>query len=110
MPSCNIPEQKIVDLLKNRDKETFVWVYNKYAAPLYGIITKMIKDQSVADDVLTISFARIWKQSHSLQHFNGRLFIWMHNITRDVVMEVMNKNIRDENTQVNMSSVGASLA
>lgn len=83
-------------LLKNRNEQAFSYLYDNYSGALLGIVTAIISDREVANDVLQNVFVNIWRKIESYDPSKGRLFTWMLNIARNAsIDELRSKGYRD---------------
>ncbi|MGI8598794.1 MAG: RNA polymerase sigma factor [Chitinophagaceae bacterium] len=81
-------ENELVALLRNKNEQAFSYLYDNYAAALYGVITQIIiKDIEISNDVLQEVFINIWKKIDSYDSSKGRLFTWMFNIARNAAID-----------------------
>jgi RNA polymerase sigma factor (sigma-70 family) len=80
-------EEELVSLLKNKDVSAFNALYDNYSAALYGVITRIIPAEEIAQDVLQNVFIKIWKSFESYDQGKGRLFTWMLNIARNSAID-----------------------
>jgi RNA polymerase sigma factor (sigma-70 family) len=82
-------EPELVELLKQREQSAFSYLYDNYAAALYGIILSIVPDRELANDVLQEVFVKIWKQVTLYDASKGRLFTWMMNIARNASIDML---------------------
>lgn len=54
---------------------------------MYGVVSRIITRESIAEEVLQDSFLRIWERIDSYDPEKGRLFTWMLNITRNLAID-----------------------
>jgi RNA polymerase sigma-70 factor (ECF subfamily) len=54
---------------------------------LYGVITRIIADENIAEEVLHDAFLRVWERIDSYDPKKGRLFTWMLNLTRNLAID-----------------------
>ena len=80
-------EKELVRLLKANDKAAFEYLYDHYAAGLYGIVRRIVRDDDKADDVMQDAFIKIWKKMAYYHSDRGTLFTWMLNITRHTAID-----------------------
>lgn len=80
-------EKELVTLLRANDKAAFEYLYDHYAAGLYGIICRILRDDDKADDVMQDSFIKIWKKIAYYDTDRGTLFTWMLNIARHTAID-----------------------
>lgn len=62
-------------------------VYTLYSAALFGVITRMVNDDHLAEDILQEAFVKIWNNAGSYDKTKGRLFTWMLNICRNSAID-----------------------
>jgi len=65
----------------------FEYLYDHYSGALYGVASRIISKESVAEEVLHDAFLRIWERIESYDPGKGRLFTWMLNITRNLAID-----------------------
>lgn len=95
-------EQELVSLLKSRDSKAFDYLYDKYSGSLYTIITQIVDDMELANDVLQEVFINIWRRIESYDPLRGRLFTWMLNIARNASIDTL-RSKSFQNSQKNQS-------
>lgn len=78
-----------MSLLKSRDQNAFTYLYDNYAGALNGIITRMVEDAQLAEDILQDAFVKIWNNFGQYDTTKGRLFTWMINITRNLTIDTL---------------------
>jgi RNA polymerase sigma factor (sigma-70 family) len=82
-------EDELVMLIKQRDQPAFAYLYDNYGAALNGVITKLVDDNTLAEDILQESFLKIWNNFGNYDASKGRLFTWMLNITRNLTIDTL---------------------
>jgi RNA polymerase sigma factor (sigma-70 family) len=82
-----ISEEDLIALLRAQDKRAVSVLYDKYAAALYGVVLKIVKEEEIAEDVLQEAFVKIWSTFDSYDASKGRLFTWMLNVTRNLSID-----------------------
>lgn len=83
----SIEEQKIVRLLKAKDKQAINLLYKHYSISLYGVILAIVHQEDVAQDVLQEAFVKIWHNGTTYDDSKGRLFTWLVNICRNTAID-----------------------
>ena len=89
-------ENELVILPKANDKAAYEYLYDHYAAGLYGIIRRMVRDNDKADDVMQDSFIKIWKKIAYYDINKGTLFTWMLNISRHTAIDHLRADAKFE--------------
>ena len=80
-------EQELVALLKQRNDQSFAYLYDNYSGALNSVIGSIIADQETARDVLQEVFVNIWRKIGSYDAAKGRLFTWMMNVARNAAID-----------------------
>ena len=82
-------EEELVLCLQNRDQKAFSYLYDNYAAALNGIISRMVEESQLAEDILQEAFLKIWNNFSQYDSSKGRLFTWMINLTRNLTIDTL---------------------
>jgi RNA polymerase sigma-70 factor (ECF subfamily) len=82
-------EAELVQGLKARDQKIFSYLYDHYSPALYGVIVKVLNDNSSAGDVLQEVFLKVWRHRDTYDETKGRLFTWMLNIARNTAIDIL---------------------
>lgn len=80
-------EEELVGLLKSRSKEAFEYLYDNYSSALFGIASKIVNSEEIAEDILQDAFVKIWNNIQNYNSEKGRLFTWLLNITRNTAID-----------------------
>ena len=89
----DIKDHELINLLQQKKVNAYEFLYDTYSPMLYGVICKLVKDEGMAEIVLKKSFIQIWNQLATMQPFKSNLFIWMHNITRNIALQEISGEI-----------------
>jgi len=69
-----------------------------YSGSLFGVISRIIADTSIAEDVLQETFIKIWNSFSGYSPEKGRLFTWMINIARNLAIDkIRSKDFKNQN-------------
>lgn len=83
--------------MRNREKIAIEALYDMYSASLFGVISRIITDEAIAEDVLQETFVKIWNSFSSYSAEKGRLFTWMINIARNLSIDkVRSKDFKNQ--------------
>lgn len=80
-------ESRIIPLLQGKHNKGIELLYEHYADTLFGVIKTIVKDDSLAKDVLQESFVKIWKKGHLYDSKKSRLFTWLVTIVRNTAID-----------------------
>jgi RNA polymerase sigma factor (sigma-70 family) len=72
-----ITEQELVSGLRNRCESRFKVLYQMYSPALMGIISRIVKCEDTAEEVLQDTFVKVWNSIDGYDSSRGRLFTWM---------------------------------
>lgn len=83
----SLSEEELVSKLKSRDTIAIQALYDMYSGALLGVISRIIEQTEVAEDLLQETFIKIWNSADSYDSTKGRLFTWMMNIARNLSID-----------------------
>ena len=87
MPDKRLPENLLIEGLCKKDVQCLEALYDKYSAALFGVILRIVQDQSDAEELLQECFLKVWNKVETFDHKKGRLFTWMLNIARNAAID-----------------------
>lgn len=82
-------EEELVLQLQNRNQQAFSYLYDNYSGALNGVISRLIGDTILAEDILQEAFLKIWNNFSSYDPDKGRLFTWMMNVARNLTIDTL---------------------
>jgi RNA polymerase sigma-70 factor, ECF subfamily len=74
---------ELVIRLQTKNTAAFADLYDSFAAALYGVTYRMVRNKEIADELLQDAFVKIWLHIDTYNASKGTLFTWMLNITRN---------------------------
>ncbi len=80
-------EQNLIDGIKSGDQKVISKLYNMYSPALYGIISRIVKFDEIAEDVLQETFVKIWRSIDQYKESRGRLFTWMARLAKNTAID-----------------------
>lgn len=80
-------ETNLLKGLQMHDDQAYSYLYDHYAKALFSIISQIIPQQDLAEDVLQDVFLKIWQNIQTYDSSKGRLFTWMLNIARNKAID-----------------------
>lgn len=99
------PEETLIRLVRERHPLGAEALYAMYSASLYGVVSRIIPDTGLSEDVLQDSFIRIWLGFDQYDPFKGRLFTWMVNIARHLAIDqIRSKSYRNRQRHDELSA------
>ncbi|NHA02687.1 sigma-70 family RNA polymerase sigma factor [Mucilaginibacter sp. HC2] len=92
-----LPENVLIQDLKKRNHRGISALYDMYSAALFGVISRIISDTHLSEDILQETFIRIWQAIDQYDTEKGRLFTWMVNIARNLAIDrLRSKSYRND--------------
>lgn len=63
------------------------YLYDHYSSSLFGVISRILPNEDVAEEVLQDAFLKIWNRIDQYDASKGRLFTWMLNLSRNLAID-----------------------
>jgi RNA polymerase sigma factor (sigma-70 family) len=82
-----LSEEELVIALKRQDTIAIKALYDMYSGSLLGVISRIIQQTEIAEDLLQETFVKIWNSAGSYDSSKGRLFTWMMNVARNLAID-----------------------
>lgn len=80
-------------------------LYDMYSGALLGVISRIVLQSEVAEDLLQEAFIKIWNSADNYDSSKGRLFTWMMNVARNLAIDkVRSKDFRNANKNQNIEN------
>ena len=90
-------ENDLVTEIKEGSQKAFSYLYDKYSKALLGIIAVYTESEEEAEDILQISFVKIWNNFSKYEPDKGRLYTWMLNIARNASIDNTRSKVSKNN-------------
>ena len=94
-------EEEIIAGLRARDRKTTEYLYEKYSRALFAVISRIISDQDIAEEVFHDAFIKITRKIDSYEESKGRLYTWMANICRNSAIDKLRSKEISQTTKTN---------
>ena len=78
---------EIVNQIKDRQEKGLSNLYDKYAASLNGIIIRIVRNASLAEEVLSNTMLKAWNKIESYDESKSNLFTWLAAIARNSAID-----------------------
>lgn len=77
----------LVAALQRKDRSAFEYLYDHYSGTLLGVISRIIKKEELAEEILQDVFLKVWDRIETYDATKGKLFTWMLNIARNQAID-----------------------
>jgi RNA polymerase sigma factor (sigma-70 family) len=99
-------EWDLVQGLLRKDNLAVAYLYSNYSFALKKVITEIIKEEEMVEDVFQQCMVSIWQKIDQYDAGKGRLFTWMLNICRNASIDTLrSKSFRQMQNQTSLDSV-----
>ncbi|RAI84675.1 RNA polymerase sigma factor [Algoriphagus yeomjeoni] len=80
-------EVQLIAGLRAKDRKTTEYLYDKYSRALFAVISRIVFDKDIAEEVFHDSFVKITRKIDHYDESKGRLYTWMANICRNSAID-----------------------
>ncbi len=87
MATHQIDQDQLVAQIKSRKTEAMGYLFDHYSGAINGVISRIIENESVAEEVLQDAFLKFWDRIDHYDPSKGRFFTWMVNISRNLAID-----------------------
>lgn len=82
-----LSEEELIRGLKGKDTSVMKVLCDMYSGALFGVISRVVVQTEIAEDLLQETFVKIWNSAGSYDASKGRLFTWMMNVARNLSID-----------------------
>src|SRR5215475_4143545 len=79
----NKDDAALLERLRNRDPEAMGELYDRYSRITYSLIYRVVRNQSVAEDLVQETFMRVWNRIQGFDQQKGALGPWILTVARN---------------------------
>lgn len=103
-------EIHIINLIRSKDQLGVSLLYDMYGGPLFGVIRRIITDESLANDVLQETFIKAWNNFDRYDESRAQLFTWLYTIARNAALDQIKKSKNNMTTDIQTALEDVSLS
>lgn len=81
------PDALILEM-QHGNHAAFSKIYEMYSKAIYGVVITIVRDESLAEEVLQDVFVKVWNNSNSYTPTKGRFYTWLLNIARNTAIDM----------------------
>lgn len=83
-------EQLMVQVVAG-DSTALETLYDRYAPILMGVVLRIVKERSVAEEIVQETFWRVWDKAKSFDQSQGKFSTWMYSIGRRLAIDYIRR-------------------
>lgn len=92
----------LVTQFKQKDEKAFQSLYEMYSESMLGVVFNIVKDNTIAEEVVQDVFIKAWNNADSYSEKKGRFFTWILNIARNAAIDkIRSKSYKKANQNLN---------
>ncbi len=84
-------DHEVITRLITGDDTALYQLYDKYSGALFGVILRMCRDKTKAEDLLQETFVKIWENIEAYETSKGRFYTWAYRIARNTTLNSLRK-------------------
>jgi len=94
--------EQLVSKFQDKDEKAFESLYNMYSESMHGVIYNIVRDDTIAQDVMQEVFIKAWHNADSYSSKKGRFFTWLINISRNAAIDkIRSKSFKNSGKNLN---------
>lgn len=83
------PGRILLEAVGRGDRNALATLYDQYSAALFGVVSRILPQDTRAEEVLQDAFMKIWRAAAGYDPSKGRAFTWMMNIARNTAIDMV---------------------
>ena len=76
-------DSDLIERLRRRDPDAMGELYDRYSRLVFSLIYRVVRNQSVAEDLVQETFIRVWNRIQAFDHQRGALGSWILTVARN---------------------------
>ena len=86
---ANSDDALLIKEVINKNQLALNQLYTKYGGAIYGVILRIVKEQTVAEEVLQETFIKVWQQIERYDAEKGRFYTWIYRIAKNLALNAL---------------------
>lgn len=82
VPPVHQTDESLIEQIAGRDTSALEMLYDRHAQIVYNLILRIVRDESLADEVLHDTFWLVWQNAHTFRA-GGAAAAWIYRIARN---------------------------
>lgn len=98
MPYDELPDEQLVTLITQGDRDALGALYDRYGKAVFGFAYYLLQDSGRAQDVVQEVFLRLWLKASSYRAERGKFQTWLMSMAHHRAVDEMRRSRRQQNT------------
>lgn len=81
----------LIAAIAQGDSQALEALYDRYAAVIYRMALRIVKNQELAEDVVQEVFWRVWRRSGSFERERGRVAQWLFGVAHNLCIDELRR-------------------
>lgn len=82
-------EGALIRRLQAREPQAVADLYDRYGRPCFGLILRVVRNESIAEDLVQETFLRVWNRVHAFNPERGGLGPWILAVARNRAIDYL---------------------
>jgi RNA polymerase sigma-70 factor (ECF subfamily) len=87
MDDLQLSDEQLMTRITEGQETALTLLYDRYAAAVMGLAVKVVRDRTVAEEIVQETFYRVWDKSLSFQEHKGSFPSWLFRIARNLAID-----------------------
>ncbi|MDN3668162.1 RNA polymerase sigma factor [Echinicola jeungdonensis] len=80
-------QEQLIAGIKANDRQSIEYLYENYSRALFAVISRIIADKDIAEEVFHDAFVKIVKRIEGYDESKGKIYTWMANVCRNAAID-----------------------
>jgi len=95
-------ERTLIGRLQGRDPQALAELYDRYGRTAYSVVLRIVRDKTIAEDLVQETFLRIWNRVHSIDPEKGAIGPWLLAIARNRAIDYLRSSAGRERNSIEL--------
>lgn len=87
MDYLQLSDEQIMVRIAEGQETALAALYDRYAAAVMGLAFKVVRDRTIAEEIVQETFYRVWDKSLSFHEHKGSFTSWLFRIARNLAID-----------------------
>lgn len=93
-------DEELARRLQRKEPQAMADLYDRYGRLAYSVILSVVRDPSLAEDLVQETFLRVWNRAHAFEAARGALGPWLLTVARNRAID----HIRSVSSRIQRNS------